>query len=145
MTAHLLDTFKLLASLKATGKDANYTAEEIVGAIDVAQDAVDLLTVPVFEGRMGVVDARFDAIDIRFDAIDAKFGAIDGKFGAIDAKFDAIDDRFEAFDAKLDAVRADIKAEVKSSQMQNLLWLSGIMLASNGAVIALLARAAKLY
>ena len=117
MSANVLDTFKLLASLKATGKDANYTAEEIVNAIDVAQDAVDLLTVPVFESRMGVVDARFDAIDRRF----------------------------EAFEAKLDAVRADIKAEVKSSQMQNLLWLSGIMLASNGAVIALLARAAKLY
>jgi len=29
--------------------------------------------------------------------------------------------------------------------MQNLLWLSGIMLVSNGMVIAVLARAAKLY
>ena len=47
--------------------------------------------------------------------------------------------RFDAFDAKLDAFRADIKAEVKSSQMQNLLWLAGIMLVSNGMVIAVLA------
>jgi hypothetical protein len=34
---------------------------------------------------------------------------------------------------------------VKSSQLQNVLWLSGIILASNGAVIALLARATKLF
>lgn len=47
------------------------------------------------------------------------------------------------FDAKLEAVRADIKAEVKSSQVQNLMWLSGIVLASHGVVIALLARLAR--
>ena len=117
MSAGVIDTFKLLSSLKATGKDANYTAEEIVGAIDVAQHAIELLTVPVFESRMSVIDAKFDAIEVKFDA----------------------------FEAKLDAFRADIKAEVKSSQMQNLLWLAGIMLVSNGMVIAVLARAAKLY
>ncbi|HEY4139740.1 MAG TPA: hypothetical protein VGN65_14860 [Casimicrobiaceae bacterium] len=54
------------------------------------------------------------------------------------SRFDALEAKF---DAKLDFVRADIKAEVKASQVQNLLWLSGIILASNGAVIALLARA----
>ena len=45
-------------------------------------------------------------------------------------------------DAKLDAVRADIKADVKAGQVQSFMWLSGIMLASNGMVIALLARLA---
>jgi hypothetical protein len=114
MSASVLDTYKLLSSLKATGKDANYTAEEIVNAIDVAQDAADLVTVPVFEARMNALEARFEA-------------------------------RMGAFDAKLDAMRADIKAEVKTSQMQNLLWLAGIMLVSNGMVVAVLARAAKLY
>jgi hypothetical protein len=50
---------------------------------------------------------------------------------------------FEArFDAKLEAFHADIKADVKASQVQNLTWLSGIVLASNGMVIALLARLA---
>jgi|SRR5882672_11370059 len=132
MSASVIDTYKLLSSLKATGKDANYTAEELVNAIDVAQDTVDLLTVPVFQSRMSVIDAKFDAIDERFDALEVKFGA---KFDAIEVKFDT----------KLDAFRADIKAEVKSSQMQNLLWLSGIILVSNGMVIAVLARAAKLY
>jgi len=131
MSANVLDTFKLLASLKSTGKDANFTAEEIVNAIDVAQDAVELVTVPIHQASMSVVNARFDGIDARFEAIDARFVAIDR--------------RFDAMDAKLEAMRADIKAEVKSSQMQNLLWLSGIMLFSNGAVIAVLARAAKLY
>ena len=38
MSASVIDTYKLLSSLKATGKDANYTAEELVNAIDVAQD-----------------------------------------------------------------------------------------------------------
>jgi hypothetical protein len=41
-----------------------------------------------------------------------------------------------------EALRADIKADVKSRQVQILLWLSGIVLASNGMVIALLARLA---
>ncbi|HEY4139361.1 MAG TPA: hypothetical protein VGN65_12945 [Casimicrobiaceae bacterium] len=45
----------------------------------------------------------------------------------------------------MELVRADVKSEVKSSQLQNVLWLSGIILASNGAVIALLARATKLF
>ena len=46
------------------------------------------------------------------------------------------------FDARMEAMRADIKAEVKASQVQSFIWLSGIMLASNGIVIALLARLA---
>jgi hypothetical protein len=50
-----------------------------------------------------------------------------------------------SFDGKLDAMRADIKAEVKVSRMQNLLWLSGIMLVNDDAVIAVLARAARLF
>ena len=49
-----------------------------------------------------------------------------------------------ALDA-LVALRVDIKAEVKSSQFQLLLWLSGIVLASNGIVIALLGRLAHIY
>ena len=76
-----------------------------------------MLTKVVFETKMGSIDARFDAIDARFDAIDAKF----------------------------EFLRADIKAEVKASQVQNLLWLSGIILASNGTVIALLARVTHLF
>jgi hypothetical protein len=45
-------------------------------------------------------------------------------------------------DAKLDAVRADVKADAKAGQVQRFMWLSGIVLASNGMVIALLARRA---
>ena len=76
---------------------------------------------------------RLTALKAVFDAARV---AIDARFGAVDAKFDAMD-------AKLEFLRADIKAEVKASQLQNLLWLSGITLASNGIVIALLARATK--
>jgi hypothetical protein len=63
------------------------------------------------------------------------------EFGARMAKFDA---RMDAFDAKLEQMRADIKAAVKASQLQNLFWLSGIVLASNGIVVTLLARLARL-
>jgi hypothetical protein len=91
-----IDTHRLLRALKSTGKSANFTAEEIADAVDVAQ-----------EGGEWVTRSHFDA--------------------------------------KIDAMCADIKAEVKASQMQNFLWLSGIMLVSNGAVIAVLARAARLY
>jgi hypothetical protein len=62
-----------------------------------------------------------DAFSVRMDAMEAKF------------------------DAKLDALRAEIKAEIKASQVQNLMWLSGIVLASNGVVIALLGRLAHVY
>ena len=51
----------------------------------------------------------------------------------------------DAFRAHFDARFADIKAEVKASQLQNLMWLSGIVLASNGVVIALLGRLAHAY
>ena len=110
MASAAIDSYKLLTALKATGKDANYSAEELAGALQVAQEGSEILTKPTFDAAMTAIDARFKAID-----------------------------------AKIDFVRADIKAEVKSSQLQNLLWLSGIILASNGAVIALLTRATKVF
>ena len=103
MPTPAIDTRKLLKALKATGKSANFTAEEIADAVDVAQEGAELLTKPVFEARMAL------------------------------------------FDARMEAMRSDIKAEVKSSQLQNLMWLSGIVLASNGVVIALLGRLAHVY
>jgi len=103
MSTLAIDTRKLLKALKATGKSANFTAEEIADAVDVAQVASELLTKPVFEARMA------------------------------------------EFAARPEALRADIKAEVKGSQLQNLMWLSGIMLASNGVVIALLGRLAHVF
>ena len=117
MSTVAIDTHRLLRALKSTGKSANFTAEEIADAVDVAQEGGEWVTRSHFDATMAGVDARMAAFDARMDV----------------------------FDAKIDAMRADIKAEVKASQMQNLLWLSGIMLVSNGAVIAVLARAARLY
>ena len=114
MSTVAIDTYKLLVALKATGKSANFSAEELAKAIDVAQEGAELLTKSVFEARMAAFEARMDAFDVKLDA-------------------------------KIDALRAEVKAELKASQMQSLLWLSGIMLASNGAVIALLARATRLF
>ena len=145
MASAPIDSYKLLTTLKATGKDTNYSAEELANAFRVAQEGADLLTTAHFESRMAVVDERFNSIDERFKAIDERFKAVDARFEAIDRRFEAVDRRFEALEAKLDAFGAEIKAEVKSSQTQNLLWLSGIMLASNGATIAVLARAAHLF
>src|SRR5512143_3101346 len=80
--------------------------------------------------------ANFTAEEIA-DAVDA---AQEGREWVTRSHFDAtmagVDARMDVFAAEIDAMRADIKAEVKASQMQNLLGLSGIMLASNGAVIA---------
>ncbi len=117
MSTAAIDTYRLVTALKSTGKTANFTAEEIAKAVDVAQEGAELLTKSVFAVRMATFDGRMGAFEARMDS----------------------------FDVKLDAMRADIKAEVKASQMQNLLWLSGIMLVSNGAVIAVLARAARLF
>ena len=111
MSTLAIDTYRLLTSLKGTGRDSNFTAEEIAHAIHAAQEGTELLTRREFEERMAAFEASFDA------------------------KLDALEARLEAF-------RADIKAEVKAGQLQNLMWLSGIVLASNGIVIALLARIA---
>ena len=124
MSTVAIDTHRLLRALKSTGKSANFTAEEIANAVDVAQEGGEWVTRSHFDATMAGVDARMAGLDARMDRLEA---------------------RMDVFDAKIDAMRADIKAEVKSSQMQNLLWLSGIMLVSNGAVIAVLARAARLF
>jgi hypothetical protein len=118
MSTLAIDTRKLLKALKGTGKSANFTAEEIADAVDVAQEDAELLTRSEFRLQMDAFKAQMDALGARIDATGARF------------------------DAKLEALRADIKAEVKASQVQNLMWLSGIVLASNGMVIALLARLA---
>lgn len=107
MSALAIDTYKLLTALKGTGKNANFTADEIAHAFHVAQEGADLLTKREFEERIAAFEARIDA--------------------------------------KFEALRADITAQVKASQLQNLMWLSGIVLASNGIIIGLLARATHLF
>ena len=139
MSTLAIDTCRLLTALKGTGKSANFTAEEIAGAVHVAQEGAGLLTKADFALRMDAFDARMDAFDARMDAFDARMDAFVERMDAFVARMVAMEERF---DAKLEAVRADLRAEIKASQTQNLLWLSGLVLASNGMVIALLARLA---
>jgi predicted nucleic acid-binding Zn-ribbon protein len=153
MSTLAIDTRKLLKALKGTGKSANFTAEEIADAVDVAQEDAELLTRSEFRLQMDAFKAQMDAFKAQMDAFKAQMDAfkaqldgfnvqLDGfkvQLNALGARIDAMEARF---DAKLEALRADIKADVKASQVQNLMWLSGIVLASNGMVIALLARLA---
>jgi predicted nucleic acid-binding Zn-ribbon protein len=153
MSTLAIDTRKLLKALKGTGKSANFTAEEIADAVDVAQEDAELLTRSEFRLQMDAFKAQMDAFKAQMDAFKAQLDGfkaqldgfnvqLDGfnvQLNALGARIDAMEARF---DAKLEALRADIKAEVKASQVQNLMWLSGIVLASNGMVIALLARLA---
>jgi hypothetical protein len=139
MSALAIDPYRLLTALKGTGKSANYSAEDIASAMQVAQEGGELLTRAEFGVRMDAFDARMDAFGARMDAFDARMDAFEKRMDALEKRIDGMEIRF---DAKLEALRADIKAEVKASQVQNLRWLSGIVLASNGVVIALLARLA---
>jgi len=132
MSTLAIDTYRLLTALKGTGKSANFTAEEIAGAVHVAQEGADLLTRADFGVRMDAFEKRMEAFDARMDAFVERMDAFVARMVAME----------ERFDAKLEAVRADLRAEIKASQTQNLLWLSGLVLASNGMVIALLARLA---
>ena len=132
MSTLAIDTYRLLAALKGTGKSANFTAEEIAGAVHVAQEGADLLTRADFGVRMDAFEKRMEAFDARMDAFVERMDAFVARMVAME----------ERFDAKLEAVRADLRGEIKASQTQNLLWLSGLVLASNGMVIALLARLA---
>ena len=146
MSALAIDTYRLLTALKGTGKSANVTAEEIAGAVHVAQEGGDLLTKADFALRMDAFEERMDAFGARMDAFEKRMDAFDARMDAFVERMDAFVARMvateERFDAKLEAVRADLRAEIKASQTQNLLWLSGLVLASNGMVIALLARLA---
>ena len=139
MSALAIDTYRLLTVLKGTGKSANFTAEEIANAIDVAQEGAGLLTKSEFGIRMDAFEKRMDAFEKRMDAFEKRMDAFVERMDTFVARMQAMEDRF---DARLEAVRADIQAQVKASQVQSFMWLSGIVLASNGMVIALLARLA---
>jgi hypothetical protein len=139
MSTLAIDTRKLLKALKGTGKSANFTAEEIADAVDVAQEDAELLTRPEFRLQMDAFKAQMDGFKAQLDGFNVQLDGFKVQLNALGARIDAMEARF---DAKLEALRADIKADVKASQVQNLMWLSGIVLASNGMVIALLARLA---
>jgi hypothetical protein len=132
MSTLAIDTRKLLKALKGTGKSANFTAEEIADAVDVAQEDAELLTRSEFRMQMDAFKAQMDAFKVQLNGFQVQLDALGARIDAMEARFDA----------KLEALRADIKADLKASQVQNLMWLSGIVLASNGMVIALLARLA---
>ena len=121
----VLDPYRLVSALKSTGKNANFTAEEIASAVDASQQDSDLLT-----------KSAFDAAMVRFEA------ALETKLSRFEAKHAGQEGKITGLEAKIELVRADIRAELRTTQVQTLLWLGGIMLASNGAVIALLARMA---
>lgn len=160
MVSLAIDPYRLLTALKGTGKSANYSAEDLANAMQVAQEGGELLTRTEFGVRMDAFDARMDRFDARMDGFDARMDAFETRMDAFDARMDAFEKRMDAFgermdtfiarmdamgarfDAKLEAVRADIKADVKAGQVQGFMWLSGIVLASNGMVVALLARLA---
>ena len=69
MATSAIDSYKLLSTLKATGKDSNFTAEELVNAIGVAQEGADLVTVAVFDAKMNELRAelRADMKELRAD------------------------------------------------------------------------------
>ena len=117
MSATAIDTNRLIRALKATGKSENFSAEDLVGAFDVAQSDGDLVTRTYFDARLTGVEARFERLEARLDN----------------------------FDAKLDTMRAEMRLWLKSGQLQSFYWLACIILVGNGAVIALLGRVARLY
>ena len=132
MSSLAIDPFRLLTALKGTGKGANYSAEDLANAMQAAQEGGELLTRTEFGVRMDSFEKRMDAFEKRMDAFGERMDTFIERMNAMETNLDA----------KLDAVRADIKADVKAGQVQSFMWLSGIVLASNGMVIALLARLA---
>ena len=149
MSTVAIDTRKLLRALKSTGKDSNFSADEIANAVDAAQESSELLTKSDFAAGMSAFDARMARFEARMEGFEARMEGFEARMEGFEARMDGFAERMDAFDvklgARLEALRADIKAEVKAGQVQNLLWLSGIVLVSNGAVIALLARATRLF
>jgi hypothetical protein len=110
--------------------------------VDAAIDTYTLLTALKGTGK----SANYSAEEIASAIHAAQAGtelltrrAFEERMTAFEARFDA---KLAMLEAKLESFRADIKAEVKAGQLQNLMWLSGIVLTSNGIVIALLARLA---
>ena len=65
MSTVAIDTHKLRRALKSTGKSANFTAEEIADAVDVAQEGAELLTRSHFDAKMAGFDARMAGFDAR--------------------------------------------------------------------------------
>lgn len=138
MPVTAIDTNRLFRALKATGKAENFSAEDLVGAFDAAQSDGDLVTRAYFDTRLAGVDANGAVPDTRMDALESRMDALGGRMDLLDARMDT-------FDAKLDTMRAEMRLELKSGQLQTIYALAGIILVSNGAVIALLGRVARLY
>jgi hypothetical protein len=78
----VLDTYRLVTALRSTGKNANFTAEEIASAIDVSQQGSDVLTRSAFEVTMAGVDARFSRVDAAMGNFDARLEAAQTPSGA---------------------------------------------------------------
>jgi chromosome segregation ATPase len=161
MSTAVIDPYRLVTALKATGKSANFTADEIASAVDASQQGSDLLTKSAFDAAMIRFEAGFDAklagLDAKLGGLDAKLAGLEArtagleartagleaKFAGLEARIAGLDAKFAGLEAKIELVRADLKVELRTTHVQTLMWLGGIMLASNGAVIAILARMAR--
>ncbi|MBS0327861.1 MAG: hypothetical protein JSS46_15130 [Proteobacteria bacterium] len=173
MASVAIDTNRLFRALKATGKSENFSAEDLVSAFDAAQSEGDWVTRAYFDARISGVDAngaalgmrmdslevrmdglerrmdslevRMDGLERRMDSLEVRMDGLERRMTQVEARLERLEARMDVFDAKLDTMRAEIRLDVKSGQLQNLFWLAGIILVSNGALIAMMGRIARLY
>jgi len=93
------------------------------------------------------LDAKFAQIDAKFAQIDAKFAQIEAKFVQMDAKMDTkfaqMDTKFAQMNAKMEKMFAELRAENakqrvedKASQLNQLRWIVGTIVAIGALVIA---------
>lgn len=150
MSTTVIDTDRILGSLRATGKTANFTAEEIAQAFDAGQEGTDLLTRAEFGVTMAEFDSHVVGLEVRVGALEGRMGKLELRMDKLEVRMDKLETRMgrlearmDVFEVKLDALQFEIRAEIRSSQVQTLLWLSGLILVSNGALIGVLARALR--
>jgi uncharacterized protein YdcH (DUF465 family) len=95
--------------LSAKGHFSNEQALALAEAIDTVIEKAQLVTVPILDSRLGLMDGRFAEVGRQFAGIDRQFAEVDRRFDRVDARFARIDVRFEQMDARF--AQIDVRFE----------------------------------
>jgi hypothetical protein len=126
--------------LSAKGHFSSEQALALAEAMDTVIEKAQLVTVPILDSRLGVIDSRFADVDrrfaqinVRFDQVDARFARIDVRFEQMEARFEKIDIRFEQMEArfaKIDARFDAVKTSFDAVDIRFKVWGFRIILAT---------------
>lgn len=147
VVAIALDTLEYARRLREAGfseqqaeGQARALAAAMTDALATKQDLRELES--RLEARFVGVDARFAGVDARFAQVDARFDALekhfDGRLDGIEKRFDGrLDEIEKRFELRLSERSAHLDTRINDLERRITFRLGGLMVASVGALSAL--------